>query len=207
VELRRKFGTEAGKYKIALRLFGGSRDFKTVNIDEVLCVMKVPENSTAPKIDGNVSSAEWKNSLLCTSLYEYKKGKTRYKENVPSKLQTRFRFSYYQDTLYCLIDFMKSTKKDIAKIYIAAGYESKPIVITAHLQKKKAFIEEKKNVPITVAVKNNKMELALPFNMLQITKQQPFYVNVVRSAKKTTTYWLGNKHSVTNPIVYATFMF
>lgn len=207
VELTRKSGTEAGKYTIDLRLFGGGYDFKTVNIDEVLCVMTVPENSPGLKIDGDVSSAEWKNSLLCTSLYEYRKGKSDYMENIPSNIQTRFRFSHDQEMLYCLIDFMKSTKKDIAKIYVATGYESEPIVIIADLQKKRAFIDRIRDIPLAAAVNENKMELALPLNILQVTNQQSFYVNVTRSAEKVTTYWLGNEYSVTDPVIYARFVF
>ena len=64
VELRRKSGTDSGKYKIDLRLVCRGRDLKTVSFDDTLSILVVPENSTAPIVDGDVSSAEWKESLL-----------------------------------------------------------------------------------------------------------------------------------------------
>ena len=210
VELIRKSKTESGKYKIDLRLFSGNQTFKTINIDEALCAMHVPEHSQPLNVDGNVSASEWRNSLLCTSLYEYKKGSgffRRYMENIPSKMQTRFRFSRYKNTLYCLIDFMNQSRSDVARIYVARDHESEPTVIVADLHQKKAFVEGKRPMKLNTAVKENKMEIELPFDALQIVNQQSFYVNVTRDYNDITTYWLGNSQSVTDPIVYAMFIF
>ena len=206
VWLTRKPGTESGKYKIDLRLIGGRREFKTVNIDDAQpALMVVPENSQPPKIDGNVLSAEWKNSLLCTSLYRYKRfGRTR--DASPPKVQTRFRFSRYKDTLYCLIDFMKQTRKDVARIYIARDIDSEPMVIVANLQKGKVFVDGKESLRINSAVNGHRMELELPLEVLNIRNQQSIYVNITRKFDKTTTYWLGNRHSVMDPFVYANFV-
>jgi hypothetical protein len=209
VELTRKPGTESGKYKIALRLIGGGREFKTVNIDDALCALSVPENSQPPNIDGNISSAEWKNSFLCTSLYQYKSSGliSRYKENTPSEVQTRFRFSRYKDTLYCLIDFMEQTGNDVARIYVARDHDSEPMIIVADLQKGKAFVDGEENIRINSTVNGNRMEIELPSKVLNIRNQKSLYINLTRDYKNITTYWLGNSYSVMDPIVYANFVF
>ena len=101
---------------------------------------------------------------------------------------------------------MQKTSNDVARIYLARDHDTEPKVIIADLREKKVFIEGKENIPITSAVNGNKMEIELPFDMLALKNQQSFYVNVTRDYDNTTTYWLGNSHSVMDPIVYANFI-
>ena len=210
----RRPGTESGKYRIDLRLIGGGREFKTVNIDDALCIFNVPENTQPPNIDGNISSAEWKNSILCTSLYRYKSSRNKsankmsssYKKS-PPKVQTRFRFSRYKDTLYCMIDFIEQTRKDVARIYMARDHDNKPMIIVADLKKGKAFIDGKEDISINCAVNGNIVEIELPFEVFNIGNQKSLYVNLTRDYKRTTTYWQGDKYSVMDPVFYANFVF
>ena len=102
---------------------------------------------------------------------------------------------------------MKQTDNDVARIYIARDHDSKSTVIVADLHKNTVFIEGKENILINSMANKNKMELELPFDLLNIKNQKSFYVNVTRDYNNTTTYWLGNSHSVLDPIVYANFIF
>jgi hypothetical protein len=214
VELRRKSGTEPGKYTIDLRLICNGRDLKTVNFDDALdlSVLVIPENSAAHTVDGNVSSSEWENSLLCNSLLRLKSVRKEgssgtVMKNLPAEQQTRFRFSRYQETLYCLIDFMKDTGKDFAHIYVANGYESEPIVIITNLQEQKAFIKGSPELTIQTAVTGTKMELAVPLEILPFTEQALFYLNVIRIAGRRETYRRGGLDTYTEPVVYGKFRF
>jgi hypothetical protein len=56
---------------------------------------------------------------------------------------------------------------------------------------KKMIVLVLMNVPkiaIQAAFNGTKVEFALPFEVLQITKQQPFHVNLSRKAERTMTY-------------------
>ena len=281
MELRRKSGTEAGKYKIDLRLICDDRDLKTVNFDDALdlSVLVIPENSTAPTVDGNVSSTEWEDSFLCTPLLQRKfvrnNDSVRQMKNLPAKQQTRFRFSRYQDMLYCLIDFMEDTgasfkltkqsfdnlrnesipdnilenleplkdreftsedeflnavekqigkeqtvrykelilkhadtgPKDFAHIYVANDYESEPTAIIANLKEQKAFIKGSPELTVQTAVTGTKMELAVPLEILPVTEQDFFYLNVIRIAGRRETYWRGGLDTYAEPVVYGKFRF
>jgi hypothetical protein len=95
----------------------------------------------------------------------------------------------------------------VARIYVARDHDSEPIVIVADLQKRKVFVDGKDNMRINSAVNDNRMELELPLEVLNIRNQKPFYINLTRDYKNITTYWLGNSYSVMDPIVYANFAF
>ena len=101
---------------------------------------------------------------------------------------------------------MQQTHNDVARIYVARDHESEPMVIVANLQKRKAFVDGRENIRITSAVNGNRMEIALPFKLLNIGNQKSFYINLTRDYKNITTYWLGNIYSVMDPIVYANFI-
>jgi hypothetical protein len=209
VKLRRKPGTQQGKYKIGLRLFNGknkSMIFKTLDIGEAMEELKVPKSSAEIKIDGSASKAEWQNSLLCTSLYEYKKT-GRYHHNCKSDVQTRFRFSHDQKNLYCLVDFQAKGLKDVAKIFIAPDSETAPCVISVNLHTGIASIEGKGDVKIMSGVNENRMEIAIPLSGLNMSGKKDMLVNVQRDRDDNIrTYWRGNKISVKDPLVYANFV-
>ena len=215
VELKRKPDTPTGKYKIGLRLFGVPQDeglspdmqggeVMTIgNINEVITVMAVPKPSEQIEVDGNVSASEWKDALLCTSMYLYKpKSMIQHKENVKSDVQTRFRFTHEEDKLFCLVDFLTPSKSDIAKLYFARDRDSIPTVITADLQQQKAVVSGREDEAIRVAVKENKMELELPLDMVDLKDMNTFYMNMSRDYDNKTTYWRGNSRSILEPMVY-----
>ena len=218
VQLKRKPDTPTGKYKIGLRLFGIPQDeglppdmmggeLMTIgNINEVITVMAVPKPSEKIVADGDVSAAEWKDALLCTSMYLYKpKYMIQFKENVKSDVQTRFRFTHEDNKLYCLVDFLTPSNNDIAKLYFAKDHNSQPIIITADLQQQKAIVSGKENKEIKVGVKENKMELELPLDMVALQNQKAFYMNMTRDYDNKTTYWRGNSKSILEPVVYEKF--
>ncbi len=209
VALKRKAGLKPGKYKIGLRFYTDqnmwSDFFKVDDIDTMISVMVVPEKAGTLEIDGSATREEWRNSLLCSSLYEHRSPFfSRFKENVPSDVQTRFRFSHDKETLFCLIDFQTRNDRDLAAIYVAGDAESEPVVITADLQKKRAMLSGKEEIEIKTVAKGKKMELELPFERLGLKKgQESFYINVTRQYNDTMTYWRGNRFSLMEPLVYA----
>ncbi len=208
VKLKRKPNTVQGKYKIGLKLYNGRRKsavFKTVDIDEALARMTVPAVAAPPKVDGEATKAEWENSLLCTSLYEYKKA-GGYLANCNSEVQTRFRFIHDNQSLFCLVDFQAKGKSDIARIYVAKDHESKPVVVLANLQEGTASLEGRDGPEIDAKVSGTKMEIRLPFDVLDIKGRRSFYANACREQDATTTYWRGNSASVEDPVVYANFL-
>lgn len=217
VELKRKSDTPIGKYKIGLRLFtkpqdeglpadvGG--DLLTIgNINETITVMAVPKPSEQIVIDGNVSASEWKNALLCTSMYLYKpKYMIQFKENVKSNVQTRFRFTHDEGKLFCLVDFLSPSDKDVAKLYFAKDHNSVPTVVTADLQQQKAMVSGMENKIIKTSVQGNKMELELPLDMVDLKELKTFYMNMTRDYDNKTTYWRGNSKLLLEPVVYEKF--
>lgn len=215
VELKRKPSTQIGKYKIGLRLFTKPKDagpdmggeLLTIgNIDEALSVMTVPKTSEPIKIDGNVSAAEWKDALLCTSLYLYKPvTMIQLKENVKSDVQTRFRFIHKDDKLFCLVDFIAPSKKDVAKIFLAKDRNSAPVVITADLQEQRAVASGRDSKAINACVKGSKMELEIPLDAVNLKDLKTLYVNMTRDYENKTTYWRGNSKSILEPMVYEKF--
>ena len=217
VELIRKPGTPTGKYKIGLRLYtkpedeglpdnAGGELLAVGNIEDAVTVLAVPKSSATVKIDGDVSATEWKNALLCSSMYLYKpKFSVLVKENVKSDVQTRFRFIHKNDKLLCLVDFMTPTKKDVAKIFLAKDTESLPVVIEADLQKQEAVVSGKGSKTIKAGVRGSKMELEIPLDMVDLKNAQSFYVNMTRDYNNKTTYWRGNSKSVLEPMVYEKF--
>ncbi len=233
VKLTRKKGTGKGKYKIALFLHGGDKRkvFKTVDINEAAGLVDVPKKPSSLKVDGKVSSSEWRKGLVCTSFYEYKKtgGRRGYNENFPASQQTRFRFYHDDSNLYCTIDFQKKSgggKEDIAKIYVAKDPDGTPQTVTVNLQKKEAKSSvNSEGIEMKVDSKETKVELKLPFKSLGIDfsekgkdgddkdkdkkkEEAPkvFCVNLTREYNGVTTYWKGNSSSVDNPVVYANFV-
>ena len=208
VELMRKKGTPQGKYKIGLHLYNGqdkSMVFKTVDINDAMVTKSIPQKPALLKVDGQVNSSEWKQALLCTSLYEYKKA-GKYFENFGSMIQTRFRFSYDDEYLYCLIDFQDKSKKDIANIYISNDYETQPTTISVLLQDKDIKINEKLSNDVISVFNGTKAEVAIPFKILDIKGRESFYTNMIRIQDKTWTYWRGNKSSFMDPIIFANFI-
>lgn len=231
VKLTRKKGTGKGKYKIALFLHGGNRRkvFKTVDINEAAGLADVPKKSASLKVDGKVSSTEWKKGLACTSFTEYKKGTGRqaYMENYPASQQTGLRFYHDDKNLYCMIDFQKESdkgKEDIVKILVAKDPDSTPQTVTVNLQKKEAKSSvNSEGIEMEVDSKGTKVELMLPFKCLGIDfgeekkegddkdknkEKAPkvFCVNLTREHNGVTTYWKGNSASVNDPVVYANFV-
>jgi hypothetical protein len=208
VELQRKKSTSQGKYKIGLHLFNGrdkSMVFKTVDIGEAMATKKIPECKTVPVIDGKASRKEWGKSLLCSCFHEYKK-RDRYYENTCTSIGTRFRFVHDKKNLYCLIDFQKDSGNDSAGIFISKDYNSKPMEIAANLQSGKASINGKFDDRIKVIKDGNRMELAIPLDLLGIDGQKSFYANLTRNQGKTWTFWRGNPLSMEDPVVYANFV-
>jgi hypothetical protein len=208
VELRRKEGTPQGKYKIGLHLYNGqdkSMVFKTVDINDAMVTKIIPQKAAQLKIDGQVNSSEWKQALLCTSFYEYKKT-GKYFENFSSMIQTRFRFTCDDEYLYCLIDFQDKSKKDIANIYISNDYETEPTTISVLLQGRDIKINGKVSNDVITMFKGTKTEVAIPFKMLNLKERKSFYTNMVRIQDNTWTYWRGNKSSFMDPVVFANFI-
>ncbi|MDX9702341.1 MAG: hypothetical protein RBU23_04750 [Candidatus Auribacterota bacterium] len=214
VKLQRRHDTAQGKYQIGLRLFNGedsSMIFKTVDINDAMAAMEVPRLTLAVTIDGDVDRTEWKDSLLCTSLYEYvyepvtaswisKQG-----VNKPSDVQTRFRFSHDDENLYGMIDFQTKSDSDVARIYLAENHDAKPQVITADLQKQTVTLSGN-DQPLKASFSGTKIEFSVPLDTLNLQNADSFYVNVTRDQNSKKTYWRGNEISVLDPIVYANFI-
>ncbi|MGA1840748.1 MAG: hypothetical protein ACMUIU_09005 [bacterium] len=208
VELKRKEGTTQGKYKIGLHLYNGQDEsmvFKTVDITDAMVTKSIPQRAAQLKIDGKVNSEEWKQALLCTSLYEYKKT-GKYFENFSSMIRTRFRFAHDDEFLYCLIDFQDKSKKDIANIYISNDYETKPATISVQLQSRDVKINGEVSNDVITIFNGTKAEVAIPFKLLDVKGRESFYTNLVRIQDATWTYWRGNKSSFMDPVVFANFI-
>lgn len=215
VTLERKSGTEQGTYKIGLRLYNGRDDsmvFKTLDINEAMCSMEIPHQTAPVNVDGTVEKSEWKDSLLCTSLYEYvyepitMSWISEQAVNKPSDVQTRFRFNHDGQNLYGMIDFQTSGNHDIAQIYISPDHDSVPKVITANLQQQTVSINGSPETPLPASFSGTKIEFSVPLDKLGLAGKDSFYANVTRNQDDTKTYWHGNDVSVLDPIVYANFV-
>lgn len=217
VELTRKKGTREGKYKIALHLHGGGRNkvFKTVDINDAMALMTVPEKPKSLKVDGKVKSTEWKKGLLCASFYEYKRS-GRYMQNFPATQQTRFRFFHEKGDLYCCVDFQKKSKEDSedkARIFISKDQDSEPKEVVIDIQKKEVtFDGNSEGIETEVDSKGTKMEIKIPVPFLALEgddkdkKAKVICVNLVRECGGATSYWRGNSASFKNPVVFANFV-
>lgn len=202
VTLKRKQGVAQGKYKIGLKFYNGedsTMEFKTVDLGDAMAEMKVPEKPAILAIDGNVKKDEWQGSLLCTSLYEYKKEGSYY-NNCTSSIQTRFRFFRDEKSLYCMLDFETNSVKDIARLYFSKDDKSPPRIIEVNLQEKKVTADVK------FLFNSNKLEMAIPLSFLGAEGEQTLLVNLTREQDGTETYWRGNKISADDPVQYATFV-
>ena len=216
VELVRKPNVAEGKYQIGLRLFDGSdstREYKTVNVGDALSTFEMPKITEPIKIDGEVSSTEWQNSYLCSSLYEYKYIPVRNAPEIQGQfinkdnpdIQTRVRFCTDQENLFCMIDFQKSGTNDIAKLYIAASNGGQPLILEANLQSN-TVSDGNNTIKPNFSFNNEKLEIQLPFKSLGIDPKAPLYLNVSRSKNNKVTYWRGNKLSVREPMIFGQFV-
>ncbi len=222
VELIRKPDTLTGKYKVGLRIYTkdsripgtGGELLAIGNIEDAMSVMVVPKITDRIEIDGNVSAAEWKNSLLCTSFYANKpvpmslillnRNKEDYilDQKAKSAIQTRFRFAYKEDRLFCLVDFLTKSQRDIAKIYLAKDRDSSPVIITADLQGKEAVVSGRNEKAIRALARGSKMELEIPLDVLDLKNIRTLYLNMARDYSNETTFWRGNSKSYIEPMVY-----
>lgn len=225
VELTRKPATSAGKYKVGLRIYtkdsripGTGGELLTIgNIEDVLSMMVVPKIADRIEIDGNASAAEWENSLLCTSFYInetkpmslilFDKSREDYllDERTKSAIQTRFRFAYGEDRLFCLVDFLSQSQKDIAKIFLAKDRNSAPVIITADLQGQKAIVSGRNERAIRGLARGTKMELEIPLDILDLNNSKTLYLNMARDYSHETSFWRGNSKSYVEPMVYEKF--
>ncbi|RJP59367.1 MAG: hypothetical protein C4541_06140 [Candidatus Auribacter fodinae] len=214
VKLTRRQGVAEGKYSIGLCLFNGrdkSMVFKTVDMNDAAAVMEVPRKPDSLAIDGSVDKEEWKDALMCTSMYEYVFERidaawiSQQGVNKMSDVQTRVRFSHDESTLYGMVDFQSSGQKDIVNIYISPDHDSTPAVLTADLQNQTVTLGGS-DTPVEAKFSGTKVEFSLPLESVGLKNAQSFYVNVTRKQDTKQTYWRGNEISVLDPIVYANFI-
>lgn len=141
------------------------------------------------------------------SLILYNKKEENYllDERVKSAIQTRFRFAYKGNKLFCLVDFLSFSKRDVARVYLAKDRNNAPIIITADLQRQKAVVSGRSDRVIRALVKGSKMELEIPLDILDFKNIKTLYLNLARDYGDETTFWRGNIKSISEPMVYERF--
>jgi hypothetical protein len=204
VSLIRKPGVLQGKHTLKLFVTCGGRVLKSYKVGMPAEKMVIPAKSPMLRIDGSVNAAEWGNTKLCASFYEIRKRK---KKNSP--VQTRVRFSHDQQALYCLVDFQKKGNLDQVNLYTAKDQSAEPVNVSIDLQAAKVSCSPKApgNERIKAAIKpgGTKVELRIPFQLLQLTGQSHFFLNMTRKQDDRMTYWRGEAKNLSDPSVFEKF--
>jgi hypothetical protein len=203
VTLKRKSGTEDGKYDIGLRLFNGQKptmEFKTVDLADAMAIVKVPARPKSLKVDGKVQKEEWAEAVLCTDLQTETK-KDRFTTKVDSDTPTRIRFAADGQHLYALVNCPDVGTNDVMNLYLASDSEAKPVKIGLDL-KSGALT----NAPAAALSKASPegIEIQLPLGDLKLGKT--FFLNIARQKDSVLSVWRGTAASIENPIVYATMI-
>jgi hypothetical protein len=204
VELTRKPGTPEGKYKIGLKLYNGeeaSMVFKTVDIDEAMSIYPIPVSKNSIIPDGNVKSDEWSNSFLCSTLYDFvdNPDNVLYSISVPSKINTRFRFTRDNKNLYCMVDFLNLGKKDIGKILLSPDSDTPPKEVVIDMKSKKARFM---NTNLKAGFTGTKAEIVIPLSLIGAEGKKSIMMNIIREKDDKRIFWKGNNLSYMNPMVY-----
>ena len=212
VTLRRKPGVPDGRYKIGLDLYSKRqrRTFKTVDLDTAADINDLPK-AVGINIDGRADRREWGKAYLCTSFHCYRKEK-RYMKNYPARDQSRFRVSYDDDYLYCLLGFQggEGAQADQVSLYAAGSTDAEPVVITFDRGSGRAAgAGGTAGVECRKTPDGNRIECRIPRTLLGIQGLNNFHLNftrvVTRGNKKEISYWRGNAYSVQDPMVYGQF--
>jgi hypothetical protein len=204
VTLTRKPGVSQGKHKLQMYLTCSGRALKRCDIGIPAEKMVIPGKSPTLQIDGNVNAVEWGNTKLCTSFYEIRKRK---KKN--SSIQTRVRFSHDQQALYCLVDFQKKGNLDQVNLYISKNESAEPVKVSIDLQSANVSCSPQSpgNERIQAAIhpESTKVEIRLPFKLLQLSGQSYFLLNMTRKQDDRMTYWRGEVKNISDPSVFEKF--
>jgi hypothetical protein len=204
VTLTRKPGVLQGKHTLRLFVTCGGRVLKSYKVGIPAEKMVIPGRSPMLRIDGSVNAAEWGQTRLCTSFYEISKRKKK-----TSPIQTRIRFSHDQQALYCLVDFQKKGNLDRVNLYISEDQFAEPVHISIDLQAASVSCSPKApgNERIEAAINpgGTKMEIRLPFKLLQLTGQSHFFLNMTRKQDDRMTYWRGEIKNVSDPSIFEKF--
>jgi hypothetical protein len=225
VTLKRKAGVPDGKYQIGLTLFEpGKKDrvFRTVSLDDATAVCELPK-AAGIKIDGEAPEAEWGKSALCTDFTAYVKvqklGKFAAFESQPAKEQPRFRLAADAENLYCLLQFpavagAEAAGDDVA-LYVAAGADAKPVVLTFdRLTGKVSGEKGSEGVEVKAGADKSILECRIPLELLGLKGAKGFCANFTRTVtakdvegkeQKSVSYWRGNAPALLDPIVYGQF--
>jgi hypothetical protein len=204
VTLTRKPGVLQGKHTLKLFVTCGGRVLKSYKVGMPAEKMVIPLRSPMLIIDGSVNVTEWGNTKPCTSFYEIRKRK---KKN--SHIQTRVRFSRDQQALYCLVDFQKKGNLDQVNLYISEDQSAEPVNVSIDLQAASVScspqIPGNERIQAAVNPGGTKMEIRLPFKLLQLTGQSHFFLNMTRKQDDRMTYWRGEVKNVSDPSIFEEF--
>jgi hypothetical protein len=214
VELSRKPGIPEGKYKIGLKLYNGkdaNMIFKSMDMEEAMSSYKIPEVSKEIVVDGKVSSEEWGDSLLCTSLYYYDTAEydndnpevTGFSVMKQPKMQTRIRFIRDNKNIYCMIDCQDLGKSEIVKIMFAKEGSESPNELIVDMKVQKAVFGKKS---VKAGFDRSKAEISIPYDLINAKGSASILVNLVRERDEKRMYWKGNLFSWKNPVVYGVMM-
>ena len=105
---------------------------------------------------------------LALDIHEVTKTFPKEEKYSQSSIQNRFRFAYKENKLFCLVDFISSSQRDVARIYLTKDQNNTPIIITADLQEQKAVVSGRKEAALRALVKGSKMELEIPLDSLDL---------------------------------------
>jgi hypothetical protein len=226
VTLKRMPGVPDGQYKIDLHLFNGrnkSMVFKTVDLGAAAGIVDVPKASGI-KVDGNAGSTEWGGAAPCTGFHEYKptpmqyKGRTfkgsKFTGKVPAAEQCRFRVAADSANVYIYALFQggAGATGDSLSFYAAPNMNSKPVKLTVDRMTGAVTCDKgTTGVECKVAGSKSAVELKVPKTLLGLQGSKSFLGNVSRETTKPggklVTYWRGTRHSVSDPVEYASFRF
>ena len=213
VTLRRKQGVPDGKYALNLHLFNGRNRrmvFKTVDMGEAACIFSLARAGNV-KVDGRADRNEWDAAPVCSSFHSYEQ-RGRYFENTVARPQTRCRVAADEENLYYLVSFQDAAgaQSEEITVHMAPDADETPVELTVdRVSGAVTCSGGTDGVDVKTSPEKDLIEIKVPRALVGVTGGGSLHANFSRTVqqgnRKVTSYWRGNRFSISNAMFYGQF--